>query len=98
MPETNLDVIYRYIAGAVAIVGSYAALVHAWYNSRFKVVNKRIDKVAEEVKENSTKVSEHEATISAFEVHIENGSKERTEIKESIRDLHGKMDKLIERT
>jgi len=95
MPETNLDTIYRYLTGAVAVVGSYAALVHAWYNSRFKVVNKRIDKVVDDVKENTTKVSEHDAKLSAFEVHIENGSNQRKEIKESIEKLHDKLDKVI---
>jgi transketolase len=95
MPETNLDTIYRYIAGAVAIVGSYAALVHAWYNSRFKVVNKRIDKLAEETKENSERTAEHGERLAAFQVHVENGTAQRKEIKDSIDKLTDKLDKVI---
>ena len=95
MPETNLDTIYRYITGAVAIVGSYAALVHAWYNSRFKVVNKRIDKLSDETKENSDRTADHDSRMAALEVHIENGTSQRKEIKESIDKLVDKLDKVI---
>ena len=95
MPETNLEIIYRYISGAVAIVGAYAALVHAWYNHRFKVVNKRIDTLAEDTKENAHITTEHEARLAAFEVHIENGSEQRDKIEKSIDRLHDKLDKVI---
>ncbi len=95
VPESNAEIIYKYLVGAVSLLGAYAAIVHAWYNSRFKGVDERIDAVIDDVKENSAKVSEHESRLAAFEVHIQHGNQQRTEIKSAISNLDKKLDKII---
>ena len=103
--ETTWETLAK-AGGAIAtIVVSYAAVVHAWYNSRFKTVHKRIDGLKDVAANQGDTLDKHDKILhkhdnkfATLEVHVENGSTERQEIKEGIKDLSGKLDRLIERS
>ena len=83
----------------VGILGTVSLLffegVRRWNNSRFNVVNKRIDDHKKITAEHSEKISSHETTLNRFDVHIENIKKNTDSTNASISRLHEKLDKVI---
>lgn len=95
MPETNAEVIYKYLTGAVALLGAYAAIVHAWYNHRFKSVSEKIDTVDRKVDIALEKAGTHDITIATISANMDNIRENTKETNDSIRRIHEKIDKLI---
>lgn len=79
------------VSAASAIAIGFVAMIRLWVGSRFDDVDRKLD-------EQGKKLSEHDARLAAVDVHVEKAEESRKEIKESIKVLHSKMDRLLERT
>lgn len=95
---TFLEAASRWIGWLGSVAMGYAALIHAWYNSRFKGMSDRLDAQQTVIGDHSQKISNHEAEIRVLAVHVEKSEEGRKEIRESMRVLHSKLDRVLERS
>lgn len=108
MPVTDVT-IWREIAGwfagiIAAIALAFWGLVTKWANHRFKAVDDRIDEQDDKNVEQDKRLDaldkqmhEHHEELAVLRVHMENGANERKRIEDGVKEVNGKLDKLIER-
>ena len=106
MPVTDAT-IWREIAGwfvgiAATIATAFWILVTKWANHRFENMGDRIDEQDERIAEHDAhlkrvdkELADQHEKLSVLQVHMENGAAERKRIEDGVKEVNGKLDKLL---
>lgn len=85
----------KWLAGiVVTMTGLYTGAVHKFYHSRFKTVDDKIDSQDERLSKVEETLAEHDKQLATIDVHLVNGHEDRQEIKESLRRVEEKLDRV----
>lgn len=84
------------------VTAMFVALVNKWFGDRFTAVHERMDKQDKRITDHqmiterhAERLSEHENKLGNFDTHLEYIRKDGEDIKQHLRELNNKMDKIV---